>query len=140
MKLYLSGPMTGYPAFNVPAFEAAAKNLRALGHEVTSPHELDEKDAIGEIVRSSKDGNVAELTAQTGQTWGTLLARDVQTLADGNFDAIVVLPGWQQSKGAKLEVIVGLLLRLPIVLYGKEIELSPISVMGIISTEITEGM
>lgn len=38
-RLYLCGPMTGRPAFNYPAFNAAAVALRQVGFLVFSPTE-----------------------------------------------------------------------------------------------------
>jgi hypothetical protein len=38
--IYLSGPMSGYPEANYPAFRAAAKRLRAEGHRVYNPSEF----------------------------------------------------------------------------------------------------
>lgn len=39
-RIYLSGPMTGLPELNFPAFAAMTANLRADGHTVTNPAEL----------------------------------------------------------------------------------------------------
>ena len=39
--VYLSGPMTGLPDFNRPAFHAAAAALRAQGYVVINPAEVD---------------------------------------------------------------------------------------------------
>ena len=39
-RIYLSGPMTGLPGLNFPAFAAITANLRAYGHTVTNPAEL----------------------------------------------------------------------------------------------------
>lgn len=124
MKIYLAGPMSGIPQFNAPAFIYAAADLRGHGYDVVSPYEVDVEHGIGEAIRESTDGDVAQLTAKTGETWGTLLARDVKIIADGGITDIVCLPGWEQSKGVKLEVFVGMLANLDIWQYerGTQIE------------------
>ncbi|MEN5029142.1 DUF4406 domain-containing protein [Pseudomonas sp. Ps21-P2] len=38
-RIYLSGPMTGLPDYNYPAFNAEAARLRALGYSVENPAE-----------------------------------------------------------------------------------------------------
>lgn len=83
MKVYVAGPMTGYPEFNYPAFAEASARLRALGYVVVSPHEI----------------NPPELGFD--HPWGWYMRRDIVALLD--VDAVVVLPGWETSKGAKLE-------------------------------------
>ena len=40
MRIYISGPMTGIPNFNRPAFKDAQLILEAMGHEVFNPGEL----------------------------------------------------------------------------------------------------
>lgn len=40
-RIYLAGPMTGYPDLNYPAFHRAAKALRDLGYEVYNPAEYE---------------------------------------------------------------------------------------------------
>ena len=44
MKLYIAGPMTGYPEWNFPAFREAARELRMRDFEMVSPAEMDEQD------------------------------------------------------------------------------------------------
>jgi hypothetical protein len=39
MRVYISGPMTGIPEYNFPAFHAAASEWRAAGWEVLNPAE-----------------------------------------------------------------------------------------------------
>jgi len=82
-KLYISGPMTGIPEHNHPAFNGAAKKLRAAGYEVISPAELD-----GEI--------------EIDMGWIDCLKRDIREVVECG--GIATLPGWQDSKGASLEV------------------------------------
>ncbi len=88
VTLYLSGPMSGLPEFNYPAFKAATERLRSQGHAVVSPHELP-ADCPG--------------CANIGyeHSWSEHMRVDLAALL--TCDVIVMLPGWQQSRGARLE-------------------------------------
>lgn len=79
--VYISGPMTGLPEFNFPAFNAKAAELRAAGHDVINPTEHGE------------DGCTE---------WHEFLRKDIRLLMDCY--AIHMLPGWENSKGARLEL------------------------------------
>lgn len=149
MRIYLAGPMSGLPQFNFPAFYAAAEALRAVGYDVVSPAELDDAEDKGAAL-ASPDGD----PSKSKKTWGDFLARDVKLLADGvevlpqtsegandnvpvpthrdPIDGIVFLPGWQQSKGAKLEAFVG-------VLAGKEFATLELVHDEVIVTERARG-
>lgn len=105
--------MTGIPQFNFPAFDAAAARLRAMGHDVVSPAELDSPESRAEAL-ASETGVLQDVT----QTWGDFLARDVKLIADGGIEAILVLPGWSKSRGARLETFVAHLMGLPILNAG----------------------
>lgn len=105
MKVYLAGPMTGRKQFNIPTFDLAAADLRRRGFEVVSPAELDDPETRA-IALQSPDGAPGSGSAN-GETWGDFLSRDVKLLADGGIEAIYVLPGWEKSRGARLETFVG---------------------------------
>lgn len=99
-KVYVAGPMRGYPDNNVHAFREAASALSARGLEVVSPLELD--DAAG------FDHTSQELTADD---YNRFLAGDIMRILGERFrsdgkqlDALVMLPNWEVSKGAALEV------------------------------------
>lgn len=85
MFIYLSGPMSGLPQHNVPAFNAATKLLRKKGFRVINPAELDKKEHC--------------------RTWEACLRRDIRELS--YCTDIATLPGWTKSRGAKLEVHIG---------------------------------
>lgn len=98
MRCYLAGPMTGIKQQNFPAFDAAAKALRAQGYEIVSPAELDDPE--------DKALALADLPAR--KTWGDFLARDVKIVAD-ECDGVIFLPCWEKSRGARLEAFTALL-------------------------------
>lgn len=79
-RLYLAGPMTGLPDLNFPAFNAAAAALRERGYHVENP---------------------AEHGIVEGAEWGDYLRYDIGRLV--TCEGIALLPGWFQSKGARLE-------------------------------------
>src|SRR5665213_1673009 len=106
--------MTHIPHFNFPLFHAAAKELRKRGWEITSPAELDSPEAK-KAAEESLTGDASHYAAN--DSWGDLLARDVKLIADGAIDAIICLPGWERSRGGKLETYVARLCGLPLLEY-----------------------
>jgi len=90
-RVYLGGPMSGIPDFNFPAFRRAASVLRVGGFEVFDPSEQGEGD--GDVTT----GTTSE------QTWREFLADDLRWIMQ-NADALVMLEGWERSRGATLEV------------------------------------
>jgi len=81
IRLYLSGPMTGYPDYNRAAFADAARRLRAAGYAVTNP---------------------GELPIVSGFTHPDYVVRGLLHLQD--CQGVAVLPGWETSIGAGMEV------------------------------------
>ena len=77
-RIYISGPMTGLPDFNYPAFNAEAARLRALGYHVENPAENPPQDS-----------------------WEAYMEVCIPQLL--NCDTIVLLPGWSESRGALRE-------------------------------------
>ena len=106
--------MTGHPQFNIPAFAHAAEDMRDMGFNIVVPYELDDPYTKSCLLASS-DGSVG--SDHTGRTFIDYLARDLKVLAD-ECDGIILLPGWDDSKGARLEAYTALLLGKPIALYS----------------------
>ena len=111
MKLYMAGPMSGIPQFNYPAFLGAAELLRKQGFDVYCPAEMDSPE-LQAAAMASTTGNFTDL-GDTGETWGDMLAEDVKLIAD-EVDGVVLLNGWQNSRGARLEAFVALQLQKPV--------------------------
>ncbi len=80
-RVYLSGPMTGCPDLNFPAFNAEAARLRGLGFDVVNP---------------------VDVNVDPSASWHECLRNDLAALL--TCDAIALLPGWERSKGAQLEL------------------------------------
>jgi hypothetical protein len=98
-KIYVAGPMRGIPDFNFPAFKEASAKLRALGYDVFSPAERDLK-VDGDIF-GSKTGDLEEITKK-GFSLRAALAADVKFISE-QADGIALLPGWENSAGARAE-------------------------------------
>ncbi len=101
MKLYLAGPMRGYPEFNFPAFHEAAAKLRAAGYFVFSPAENDIQK-YGEGIQNTMTGDELEAETSVGFSLRKALLDDM-TFICKHADGIALLPGWEQSKGATAE-------------------------------------
>ena len=100
MKVYLAGPMRGYPNFNFPAFKEATTKLREEGYEVFSPAEKD-IEKYGEDLFRKTDGDQAKADSQ-GFNLREALAMDLEFICK-EAEGIFMLPGWEKSKGATAE-------------------------------------
>ena len=89
MKVYISGPMTGIENDNYPAFFDMAEHLCVLGFEPINP--------AAQVQRI---------------TWDQYMRQDIKLLMDA--DMMVMLPGWELSKGAIIEKNVAESINIPI--------------------------
>lgn len=78
MTIYIAGPMTGYPDYNRPAFDAKAAELRAKGHRVLNPADIKPMPEYSNYWPINK------------------------AMLDGS-DAIYLLNGWEASPGTRKE-------------------------------------
>jgi hypothetical protein len=90
-KLYVSGPMTGYPGFNFDAFAQAAMDLRDAGFVVEDPGEFGIAD---------------------DWSWFDYMRKDLTLVMQ--CDGIATLDNWECSRGARLEVYVAQQLHMPV--------------------------
>jgi hypothetical protein len=79
-RIYIAGPMTGLPEYNYPAFNDLAECLRSLGWEVENP---------------------AENPVPPSGEWIDYMRQALPQLMTCEF--IVMLPGWEKSRGACIE-------------------------------------
>lgn len=90
-KIYIAGPMRGYPDFNRAAFNAAAERLAAKGWQPVNPVDV-------ERIYPCMDDSGKE----DGAALGRLMAveREIARMCD----AVYLLNGWERSDGATLEL------------------------------------
>lgn len=81
MIVYIAGPMTGFPDLNYPAFYAAEEALTAAGHAVLNP---------------ARNGTIVGSNA-----WQQYMRLSIAQVLQA--EAVALLPGWVNSRGALLE-------------------------------------
>jgi uncharacterized protein DUF4406 len=79
--LYVCGPMSGYDEYNWPSFKDATRRLREAGYEVRCPTE---------------SGAAFDLP------WDECLKLSIKAMMDCN--ALALLPNWEDSRGAAIEI------------------------------------
>jgi len=84
LTIYISGPISGMPDGNRPAFAEMAATLRSKGWVVVNPHDL--------------------FAADVEESWEGYMRKDLAALLTCTH--IVMLPGWELSRGAQLEKLV----------------------------------
>ena len=91
-RIYISGPITGYRHLNRPTFSQAESELAAVGLTPVNPFNLIEPaDYL---------------------TWVDYMKADIAALIE--CDGVATLPGWQESRGARVEVELAHALQIPV--------------------------
>ena len=90
MKLYISGPITGVPNYQ-ENFITAEAILKQTGHEVINP---------------------CTVVLADNATWEDYMKADISLML--TCGGVAVLPGWEASAGARLEIDIAQRLNMPI--------------------------
>jgi hypothetical protein len=106
MKVYIAGPMTGYPHANAPAFIDAQVRWQEQGHVVQTP--LDANGRVWERHYGVKFDPFVDKCDYGDPLLPQMFAEDLKVVAWA--DAVAVLPGWEKSRGVARELSVALLL------------------------------
>lgn len=91
-RVYLAGPMSGYPELNMPEFRRVTAILRDAGFDVVDPCEWQDVDSP--------------------PTRAEAMRQDIPALL--SCDGLVLLKGWSESLGANLEVFTAYQLSQPV--------------------------
>ena len=121
---YIAGPMRGKPFYNFPNFDAAKTWLELKGYSAVSPADLDRAEGFDEKA-FPKDWDWSNVPEDFEMKDAVL--RDVDAIV--NCDGVVLLDGWNLSKGASAEAHVAIWLGLPVYVI-KNGELREIKISG----------
>jgi len=102
-RVYIAGPMTGYPNHNVAAFDAAKDQLATEGVVVVSPPD---------ITRANPQPGIHSDGSIDPAAYKALVKLDLVMMLE--CDEVVVLSGWERSKGARLEIAVAQACGIPV--------------------------
>ena len=93
-RVYIAGPMRGYPELNFPMFFKYEEVWKDKGWVVVNPAQMDLDDGYNPY--EDKDIEV------NGISFTEAMARDLPAVASCH--AIALLPGWEASVGANTEL------------------------------------
>lgn len=94
-RVYLSGPITGLPNGNKEAFQAYEDRFVNMQFEVVNPHKLHTEEQ--------------EKTFE----WSDFMKSDIKALLD--CQVVAMMPGWEKSKGANIEIYIARNLNIPVI-------------------------
>lgn len=107
-KVYISGAMTDIEDMNRPAFKKAQEKLISLNFDVVNPHNLFTEKEVHDINEKVKKGELNK-----DEAWCYFMKRDIENLMKCEF--VAVLPYWETSRGANLELALAKAVKMPIV-------------------------
>lgn len=99
-RIFISGPMSGLPEYNFPNFYRMADRLKNMGFEVVNPADLAITHEVAKVI-----ADPIEFRAMLEEEWEALR----------HCDTILLLEGWENSKGGRSELELALELGLKII-------------------------
>jgi hypothetical protein len=95
-KIYISGPISNQPNLNREAFYQEAVRIKKAGNIPVNPHE------ICKTIEVALTPSWYVMTEQ--EKWRAYMVNDIRALL--KCDAIHLLPGWENSRGAVIEEMI----------------------------------
>jgi hypothetical protein len=92
-RVYVAGPITGREEHNIPAFALASELLHDAGYDPVNPHVICKDD-------------------EPGKHFSYYMAKCLPEVCTADF--VALLPGWEDSQGAKLEAYVAVVCGVPV--------------------------
>lgn len=92
VRVYIAGPIAGYPNGNREAFRKASEQLSKMGYEPINPHDVGCLPSP-HVCRGEP--------ATDGHNYGCYMIPDLKALLD--CESYTLLEGWELSKGATVE-------------------------------------
>lgn len=89
VKIFIAGPMTGIEHFNFPLFDSVAESLRKEGYQVVNPVDVCRRFKKEHVLADKK-------------LFDKMISQ--QQEAEKTCDVLLLLPGWENSKGVRLEL------------------------------------
>lgn len=100
--IYLAGPMTGVKDYNFPLFFEVEHELHCQGYRVENPAK-NNGDTLSAAIADAQSEE---------RSWADYMRLDLVRLAKA--DAVCLLPGWHNSRGARLERYIATELNMPV--------------------------
>ena len=128
LKVFISGPMSGYPGYNFKKFREIEEKLKLYGAEVVSPERICQKYTQEAVLKNY--GLMAQMVAEQQDELLTC-------------NAILLMNGWETSNGSRYELSTALKNKMAI-FQEKDMDIikllakNPDAKIGIALTEISD--
>lgn len=103
-KVYISGAITGMPNKNKEEFKKYEDKFINLGYEVINPHNIFSDEEVERI---------ESMDISEDEKWCIFLKEDLIQMLKCDF--VAVLPNWEHSRGANLEIKTALGVKMPVI-------------------------
>jgi nucleoside 2-deoxyribosyltransferase len=110
MRVYIAGPMTGYPYYNEVTFKRAEAEWREAGHDAVTPFEAN--SAVWQKHYGRSFDPRSDKCDYGDPLLREMLAADIALLA--SVEIVAVLPGWRKSRGVAVELTFAKAMGIPV--------------------------